>query len=195
MNTDFKFIEEYNALTTLDFYFGDKLKNFVKNEKPDFWNLKDDIGLEITQTNYDGEQIKILQQIHGKNYTFEEAFCILKHYDKHNKFKGVLKKITSDSKSFYTSPTKGMVDTCIYFDNILMQICKKTNKLQEYKHFNNNFLFIIDCGFTIEDYDIKDYMLPKIIEIEKNYTIAFDGYFIKQRNYISSIINHTFQKY
>ena len=48
------------------FYFENKLHNFKKDEEPDFWNLQDNIGLEVTQTNYDGEQIKILQQLHGK---------------------------------------------------------------------------------------------------------------------------------
>lgn len=195
MKTEDKFAEEFNALNSLAFYFENKLHNFKKDEEPDFWNLQDNIGLEVTQTNYDGEQIKILQQLHGKNYTYKQACEVLKNYDKRNKFRGELGRTTPNSEYFYTSPTKGMVDTCIYFDNIIKTINEKTAKLQGYKHFDTNFLFIADFGFTIEDCGVKNYMLPKIIEIEKSYKIVYDGYFIKQRNYLSSIVKHTFNKY
>ena len=90
MKTEDKFTEEFNALNSLAFYFEDKFHNFKKSEEPDFWNLQDNIGLEVTQTNYDGEQIKILQQLQGKNYTYKQACEVLKNYDKHNKFRGKL---------------------------------------------------------------------------------------------------------
>ena len=90
MNTNQNFTEKYAALQKLEFYFGNKLKNVKKHEEPDFWNETDDIGLEITQSNFDGEQTKILQQIHGKNYTYEEVMEILNKYDKKANFKGKL---------------------------------------------------------------------------------------------------------
>ena len=186
--------EEFDAIKSLDFYFKEMLGNFIKKDSPDFWNDIDNIGIEVTQSNYDGEQTKILQQLHGKNYTYEQAHQVLRSYDKYNKFKGTLGRITPDSNDFYTSPTKGMVNTYSYFDNILEVITHKTQKLQTYKFFETNFLYILDFGFMLEDFDINDYLLPGIGEIEHKYKKVFNGYFIKQRNVLTIIINNQFQK-
>lgn len=158
MSTNQKYIEEYTALQKLEFYFGNKLNNFAKHEEPDFWNETDDIGLKITQSNFDGEQTKILQQIHGKNYTYEEAIEVLNKYDKKGKFKGQIGRITPTSDEFYSSPTKGMVNTNIYFDEIIKCINVKLDKLQHFKNFKEKFLCIIDHGHTIEKFDLKDYI-------------------------------------
>lgn len=190
MNTNQNFTEEYAALQKLEFYFGNKLNNFGKHEEPDFWNETDDIGLEITQSNFDGEQTKILQQIHGKNYTYEEAMEVLNKYDKKGKFKGQIGRITPTSDEFYSSPTKGIVNTNIYFDEIIKCINVKLDKLQHFKNFKENFLCIIDYGYTIEKFDLKDYILPKIIEIEKNYNIIYNCYFIVQYDQIFTVIEN-----
>ena len=188
MNTNQNFTEEYAALQKLEFYFENKLSNFEKHEEPDFWNETDDIGLEITQSNFDGEQTKILQQIHGKNYTYEEAIEVLNKYDKKGKFKGQIGRITPTSEEFYSSPTKGMVNTNIYFDAIVKIIDNKLTKLRHFKKFNEKFLCIIDHGHTIENFDLKDYILPKIIETENNYNDKYNGYFIIQYDKIYTII-------
>lgn len=190
MSTDQNFSEEHAALQKLEFYFENKLNNFEKHEEPDFWNEKDDIGLEITQSNFDGEQTKILQQIHGKNYTYEEALEVLNKYDKKGKFKGQIGRIAPTSDLFYSSPTKEMVNTSIYFDEIIRCIDVKLDKLQHFKKFQKNLLYIIDYGHKTEDYDIREYILPKIIEIENDYSIIYDGYFLEQYNRIIYIINH-----
>lgn len=190
MDTTQNFSEEYAALQKLEFYFGNNLNNFKKHEKPDFWNEKDDIGLEITQSNFDGEQTKILQQIHGKNYTYEEAIEVLNKYDKKGKFKGQIGRITPTSDEFYSSPTKGMVNTNIYFDEIIKCINVKLDKLQHFKNFKEKFLCIIDYGHTIEKFDLKDYILPKIIETENNYNDKYKGYFIIQYDKIYTVIKH-----
>lgn len=190
MSINQKYTEEYAALQKLEFYFVNKLNNFEKHEEPDFWNEIDDIGLEITQSNFDGEQIKILQQIHGKNYTYEEAMEVLNQYDKKCKFKGQIGRITPTSDEFYSSPTKGMVNTNIYFDEIIKCINVKLDKLQHFKNFKEKFLCIIDHGHTIENFDLKDYILPKIIEIEKNYNVKYNGYFIIQYNKVYTVIEH-----
>ncbi len=190
MSTNQKYIEEYTALQKLEFYFGNKLNNFAKHEEPDFWNEADDIGLEITQSNFDGEQTKILQQIHGKNYTYEEAIEVLNKYDKKGKFKGQIGRITPTSDEFYSSPTKGMVNTNIYFDEIIKCINVKLDKLQHFKNFKEKFLCIIDHGHTIEKFDLKDYILPKIIETENNYNDKYKGYFIIQYDKIYTVIKH-----
>ncbi len=190
MDTTQNFSEEYAALQKLEFYFGNNLNNFEKHEEPDFWNEKDDIGLEITQSNFDGEQTKILQQIHGKNYTYEEAIEVLNKYDKKGKFKGQIGRITPTSDEFYSSPTKGMVNTNIYFDEIIKCINVKLDKLQHFKNFKEKFLCIIDHGHTIEKFDLKDYILPKIIETENNYNDKYKGYFIIQYDKIYTVIKH-----
>ena len=190
MDTTQNFSEEYAALQKLEFYFGNNLNNFEKHEEPDFWNEKDDIGLEITQSNFDGEQTKILQQIHGKNYTYEEAIEVLNKYDKKGKFKGQIGRITLTSDEFYSSPTKGMVNTNIYFDEIIKCINVKLDKLQHFKNFKEKFLCIIDHGHTIEKFDLKDYILPKIIETENNYNDKYKGYFIIQYDKIYTVIKH-----
>ena len=190
MSTNQKYIEEYTALQKLEFYFGNKLNNFAKHEEPDFWNETDDIGLEITQSNFDGEQTKILQQIHGKNYTYEEAIEVLNKYDKKGKFKGQIGRITPTSDEFYSSPTKGMVNTNIYFDEIIKCINVKLDKLQHFKNFKEKFLCIIDHGHTVEKFDLKDYILPKIIETENNYNDKYKGYFIIQYDKIYTVIKH-----
>lgn len=190
MSINQKYTEEYAALQKLEFYFVNKLNNFEKHEEPDFWNEIDDIGLEITQSNFDGEQIKILQQIHGKNYTYEEAMEVLNQYDKKCKFKGQIGRITPTSDEFYSSPTKGMVNTNIYFDEIIKCVNVKLDKLQHFKNFKEKFLCIIDHGHTIENFDLKDYILPKIIEIEKNYNVKYNGYFIIQYNKVYTVIEH-----
>ena len=190
MDTTQNFSEEYAALQKLEFYFGNNLNNFEKHEEPDFWNEKDDIGLEITQSNFDGEQTKILQQIHGKNYTYEEAIEVLNKYDKQGKFKGQIGRITPTSDEFYSSPTKGMVNTNIYFDEIIKCINVKLDKLQHFKNFKEKFLCIIDHGHTIEKFDLKDYILPKIIETENNYNDKYKGYFIIQYDKIYTVIKH-----
>lgn len=190
MNTTQNFTEEYAALNKLEFYFGNKLNNFEKHEEPDFWNKTDDIGLEITQSNYDGEQVKILQQIHGKIYTHEEAMKVLNKYDKKGKFKGQIGRITPTSDEFYSSPTKGMVNTNIYFDEIIKCINVKLDKLQYFKNFKEKFLCIIAHGHTIEKFDLKEYILPKIIETEKNYNIKYNGYFIIQYDKVYTVIEH-----
>ena len=187
---DNKYNEEYLALERLKFYFGTKLHNFEKREEPDFGNIRDNVGLEITQSNFDGEQIKILQEIHGKNYTYNEAVLALKKYDKKGKFKGEIGRTTPKSNSFYSSLTKGMVDTNIYFDAIINVIDKKLKKLQKFQIFKRNFLYIIDHGHILENYDVLEYLLPNIIQVESNYKICFDGYFIEQYNRIIYIINH-----
>ena len=190
MDTTQNFSEEYAALQKLEFYFGNNLNNFEKHEEPDFWNEKDDIGLEITQSNFDGEQTKILQQIHGKNYTYEEAIEVLNKYDKKGKFKGQIGRITPTSDEFYSSPTKEMVNTNIYFDEIIKCINVKLDKLQHFKNFKEKFLCIIDHGHTIEKFDLKDYILPKIIETENNYNDKYKGYFIIQYDKIYTVIKH-----
>lgn len=190
MDTTQNFSEEYAALQKLEFYFGNNLNNFEKHEEPDFWNEKDDIGLEITQSNFDGEQTKILQQIHGKNYTYEEAIEVLNKYDKKGKFKGQIGRITPTSDEFYSSPTKGMVNTNIYFDEIIKCINVKLDKLQHFKNFKEKFLCIIDHDHTIEKFDLKDYILPKIIETENNYNDKYKGYFIIQYDKIYTVIKH-----
>ena len=190
MDTTQNFIEEYAALQKLEFYFGNNLNNFEKHEEPDFWNEKDDIGLEITQSNFDGEQTKILQQIHGKNYTYEEAIEVINKYDKKGKFKGQIGRITPTSDEFYSSPTKGMVNTNIYFDETIKCINVKLDKLQHFKNFKEKFLCIIDHGHTIEKFDLKDYILPKIIETENNYNDKYKGYFIIQYDKICTVIEH-----
>ena len=190
MSTNQKYIEEYTALQKLEFYFGNKLNNFAKHEEPDFWNETDDIGLEITQSNFDGEQTKILQQIHGKNYTYEEAIEVLNKYDKKGKFKGQIGRITPTSDEFYSSPTKGMVNTNIYFDEIIKCINVKLDKLQHFKNFKEKLLCIIDHGHTVEKFDLKDYILPKIIETENNYNDKYKGYFIIQYDKIYTVIKH-----
>lgn len=190
MDTTQNFSEEYAALQKLEFYFGNNLNNFEKHEEPDFWNEKDDIGLEITQSNFDGEQTKILQQIHGKNYTYEEAIEVLNKYDKKGKFKGQIGRLTPTSDEFYSSPTKGMVNTNIYFDEIIKCINVKLDKLQHFKNFKEKFLCIIDHGHTIEKFDLKDYILPKIIETENNYNDKYKGYFIIQYDKIYTVIKH-----
>lgn len=190
MNTKQNFTEEYAALQKLEFYFGDKLNNFGKHEEPDFWNEIDDIGLEITQSNFDGEQTKILQQIHGKNYTYGEAINVLNKYDKKGKFKGQIGRISPTSDEFYSSPTKGMVDTNIYFDAVVKIIDNKLTKLRHFKKFKENFLCIIDHGHIIENFDLKDYILPKIIDIENSYNVIYNGYFIVQYDKIFTVIEH-----
>jgi hypothetical protein len=83
-----------------------------------------------------------------------------------------------------------MVNTNIYFDEIIKCISVKLDKLQHFKNFKEKFLCIIDHGHTIENFDLKDYILPKITEIEKNYNVKYNGYFIIQYNKVYTVIEH-----
>ena len=83
-----------------------------------------------------------------------------------------------------------MVNTNIYFDEIIKCINVKLDKLQHFKNFKEKFLCIIDHGHTIEKFDLKDYILPKIIETENNYNDKYKGYFIIQYDKIYTVIKH-----
>ena len=70
---DKEFYEKY-AKASLEFFYGEKLKNFVLAECPDLQNDTDNIGVEVTRgiSQYVGKMSRLANECMENNLTFDQ---------------------------------------------------------------------------------------------------------------------------
>ena len=153
-----------------------KFQNIKETERPDIQTINNDIGIEVTKViaQTDAE----LEFLFNKTRKFDKQG--LEQYVQENT------EVADHIKAQDIIVQNGIVNAMFYSVNdnstpITDAIDKKLQKLQEYKLFKTNILFLIIQNQVLDTNFIKNTIIDKIISIEKNYDITYDIYLLFDR--------------
>ena len=150
----------------------DFFNDILKTESPDIQTKNNDIGIEVTRVlkTKHGELEFFSRLIQGKT---REQITLLANENKQ------LQKFIRNKNILFHGKSSG-----IFYgigDNIkpiLDSIEDKLNKLQEYKKFDKNVLFLIIKFQILDKTTIERFIIQEIIKLEKNFECKYDEYII-----------------
>lgn len=188
---DKEFYEKY-ARASLEFFYKEKLSNFVNSECPDLQNEHDNVGIEVTRgiSEYIGKMSRLTNECMEKNLPLEQKFSRANRMFRKN-FLGVI----HESGAFVIAdPQNGEDSYELHIREIIEKIKIKSDKFEKlYKKYKMNCLYI----FTEYPFKSKQiWVLADIMNAENLNT--YDLYFINalDRIYIiNSKENFDFAKY
>lgn len=187
------FFERY-AKISLEFFYKDKIENFVFSECPDLQNEKDNIGIEVTRgiSEYEGKVARLANECISMNLALDKKISRATQMFRKN-FLGVI----HESGGFVIAdPENGDNSYELHLRQILEKIKIKIEKLHKlYKKYDWNCLYIFS-EFPLKPKQI--WVLADIMNGE-NYT-DYDLYFINAMDCIYVInardnFNYTYHKY
>ena len=142
-----EFYERY-AIASLEFFYGENLKNFVHSECPDLQNEKDSVGIEVTRgiSEYNGKISRLENECIENNLALEQKFSRANKMFR-DKFMGVI----HESGAFVIAdPQNGEDCYELHVREIIEKIKIKIHKLEKlYKKFNWN------CLYVFSEYPLK----------------------------------------
>lgn len=168
---DKEFFEKY-ACASLEFFYGDKLQNFINSECPDLQDEKDSVGIEVTRgiSQYIGKISRLANECMEKNLPLEQKFSRANRMFRKN-FLGVI----HESGAFVIAdPQNGEDSYELHIRQIIEKIKVKIEKLEKlYKKFDWN------CLYVFSEYPLKSkqiWVLADLMNAEN--LIQYDIYFI-----------------
>lgn len=128
------------------------VSHFIQGECPDIQNKTDSIGIEVTTaiTRQDGITKHLTERIFGHEYIDDDNLrtAINKIDTRFNGDAYVIDNIACISSNH------GLTDTMDMLDIIKQTVDKKNIKLDTYKQFEHNWLYIDFPSALFEDYEI-----------------------------------------
>ena len=165
------FFERY-AKASLEFFYKEKIVNFIQGESPDLQNEVDNIGIEVTRgiSQYEGKVSRLESECMSQNLHLEQRFSRANRMFRKN-FLGVI----HESGGFViTDPENGDNSYEIHIRQILGKIKIKIEKLHKlYKKYDWN------CLYIFSEYPLKPKQLWVLADILNGENlIDYDLYFI-----------------
>ena len=158
----------------------DDFNNISKTERPDIQTKNNDIGIEVTrvfETKY-GELEFFSKLIQGK--TKEQIISLA------NENKQLQKFIRNKHILFHGNSNGIFYGIGDNIEPILDSIEDKLNKLQVYKKFDKNVLFLIIKFQILDKITIERFIIKEISELEKFFEYKYDEYIIF--DYLKNVI-------
>lgn len=163
----------------------------IKKESPDF-QIQDEsknlsIGIEITEAlnNLQGEERFVKNRYFGKNIPADKIIAdITKRFGKKigKKFRNI------DNTAVYSYNDK-LFDIDIFIEELKNSIIEKTGKLDNYKIFNNNWLYVFSRTSLLNIDDIKKLISAVEIKFDKIFINCIDKIFIIDTSKNVSYVN------
>lgn len=151
-------------------------QDIKETECPDIQTINDDIGIEVTKViaQTDAE----LEFLFNKTRKFDKQ-CLEQYVQKNT-------EMADHIKAQDIIVRNGIVNAMFYSVNdnktpITDAIDKKLQKLQEYKLFKTNILFLIIQNQVLDTNFIKNTIVEEIKSIERNYSTVYDLYLLFDR--------------
>lgn len=177
------FFEKY-ARVSLEFFYKEKLSNFVCSECPDLQNETENIGIEVTRgiSQYSGKMARLASECMEKNLTLNQKFSRANRMFRKN-FLGVI----HESGAFVIAdPQNGEDSVELHIREIFEKIKIKIDKFEKlYKKFDTNCLYVFS-EYPLKSKDI--WILADWMSAE-NLT-EYDFYFINALDRIYIINSH-----
>ena len=148
----------------------DKFLNIEKTESPDIQTKDNQIGIEVTQ---------VLSSEEGKiDSLYEQAQQCLKDNKTIHNIKGINKYIVNKSIIIDKANNVAFFPIGDNIEPICSAIKNKLNKLQSYKIFKTNILFLF-LKYQIHDKDsIEKTIVPIIKKLHFEYKLHFNQYIL-----------------
>lgn len=140
---------------------------YIKSECPDWVNSSDSIGIEITRSmsKHDG-----YTNYFSENYFGEKRDNIPRR--KLEEFRGELFFHEDNDTLFALSPTKGLIDSSYFYNQIVQSFRSKVEKLPVYKLFRTMVLYIY-TPFSLKQSEIDSLLSVFTIASDIHFNIIF----------------------